>query len=147
VFRIRAHVLLRWLDPAAHPRRRAGGTLRQTTEPTRPQRDLFTALDIHPPKNIIEVTTGSGSASTDETWTSWSPRRLRGCRLTSITGLRLAGSIDRVIRVRPHQRTWNHAVSPAETLSAFPDLLDERMRGEPFSSSCHHNRLMSRLFV
>ena len=35
----------------------ASGTFRQSTELSKPQRDLFTALDIHPPKKIIEVTT------------------------------------------------------------------------------------------
>jgi hypothetical protein len=31
------------------------GTFRQTTEPTKPQRDLYSALAIDPPKKIIEV--------------------------------------------------------------------------------------------
>lgn len=79
--RIRAHVLLCWLAllliritetttahtwPAirAHLDRLhlitftgASGTLRQTTELSKPQRDLFTALDITPPKKLIEITT------------------------------------------------------------------------------------------
>jgi DDE family transposase len=81
--RIRAHVLLCWLalllvrvaeTTTAHtwPTIRAhldrlhlitftgaGGTLRQTTELSKPQRDLLAALDITPPKKIIEITTGS----------------------------------------------------------------------------------------
>jgi hypothetical protein len=32
------------------------GTFRQTTEPTKPQRDLFAALSLNPPKKIIEAT-------------------------------------------------------------------------------------------
>jgi hypothetical protein len=87
--RIRAHVLLCWLAllliritetttahtwPAirAHLQRLhlitftgAGGTLRQTTEPTKPQRDLFTALDLTPPKKVIEITTGSTDEEPD----------------------------------------------------------------------------------
>jgi len=81
--RIRAHVLLCWLalllvrvaetttghtwtTIRAHLDRLhlitftgAGGTLRQTTELSKPQRDLFTALDITAPKKIIEITTSS----------------------------------------------------------------------------------------
>ena len=79
--RIRAHVLLCWLalllvrvaetttghtwpTIRAHLDRLhlitftgATGTFRQSTEPTKPQRDLFTALDITAPKKIIEITT------------------------------------------------------------------------------------------
>jgi AcrR family transcriptional regulator len=33
------------------------GTYRQTTEPTKPQRDILTALDIPTPKKVIELTT------------------------------------------------------------------------------------------
>ncbi|MBM0228916.1 hypothetical protein [Micromonospora sp. ATA51] len=33
------------------------GTFQQTTELTKPQRDLFTALKLNPPKTIIELTT------------------------------------------------------------------------------------------
>jgi hypothetical protein len=79
--RIRAHVLLCWLalllvrvvettTGATWPTIRAdldrlhlitftghAGTFRQTTELTKPQRDLFTALAIDPPKKIIEITT------------------------------------------------------------------------------------------
>ncbi|MFF3160076.1 IS1634 family transposase [Streptomyces sp. NPDC057910] len=33
------------------------GTYRQTTEPTKPQRDILTALDIPAPKKVIELTT------------------------------------------------------------------------------------------
>jgi len=78
--RIRAHVLLCWLalllvrvaetttghtwaTIRAHLDRLhlitftgAGGTFRQSTELSKPQRDLFTALDITAPKKIIEVT-------------------------------------------------------------------------------------------
>ena len=78
--RIRAHVLLCWLalllvrvaetaTGTTWPTIRAtlerlhlitftgpAGTFRQTTEPTKPQRDLFTALALDPPKKIIEVT-------------------------------------------------------------------------------------------
>jgi hypothetical protein len=43
----------------------AGGTFRQSTELSKPQRDLFTALDITAPKKIIEVTTTS-TANTGE---------------------------------------------------------------------------------
>ena len=32
------------------------GTFRQTTEPTKPQRDLLSALNLVPPKKILEVT-------------------------------------------------------------------------------------------
>ncbi len=31
------------------------GTFRQTTEPTKPQRDAYAALKINPPKKIIEI--------------------------------------------------------------------------------------------
>jgi hypothetical protein len=79
--RIRAHVLLCWLalllvrvaettttqtwpTIRAHLDRlhlitftAATGTFRQTTELSKPQRDLFTALDITTPKKIIEITT------------------------------------------------------------------------------------------
>ena len=79
--RIRAHVLLCWLalllvrvaetttghtwpTIRAHLDRLhlitftgASGTFRQSTEPSKPQRDLFTALDIPAPKKIIEITT------------------------------------------------------------------------------------------
>jgi hypothetical protein len=34
------------------------GTFRQSTEPTKPQRDIFTVLDLTPPKKIIDLTTG-----------------------------------------------------------------------------------------
>ena len=85
--RIRAHVLLCWLAlllirvaetttghtwPAtrAHLDRlhlitftAAGGTLRQSTELSKPQRDLFTALGLHPPKKIIEITTTTTTTS------------------------------------------------------------------------------------
>jgi hypothetical protein len=84
--RIRAHVLLCWLalllvrvaetttghtwtTIRAHLDRLhlitftgASGTLRQSTELSKPQRDLFTALDLHPPKKIIEATTSSADA-------------------------------------------------------------------------------------
>lgn len=77
--RIRAHVLLCWLalllvrvaetgTEATWPTIRAtlqrlhlvtftgpAGTFRQTTELTKPQRDLFTALALEPPKKIIEI--------------------------------------------------------------------------------------------
>jgi hypothetical protein len=79
--RIRAHVLLCWLalllvrvaettTGATWPTIRAtlqrlhlitftgpAGTNRATTELTKPQRDLLTALAIDPPKKIIEITT------------------------------------------------------------------------------------------
>jgi hypothetical protein len=79
--RIRAHVLLCWLalllvrvaetttghtwtTIRAHLDRLhlitftgASGTFRQSTELSKPQRDLFTALDITAPKKIIEITT------------------------------------------------------------------------------------------
>jgi hypothetical protein len=88
--RIRAHVLLCWLalllvrvaetttghtwaTIRAHLDRLhlitftgAGGTFRQSTELTKPQRDLFTALDIHPPKKIIEATTTTSNADDGE---------------------------------------------------------------------------------
>ncbi|MFC5001986.1 IS1634 family transposase [Dactylosporangium cerinum] len=78
--RIRAHVLLCWLAlllicgaetttgrtwtkiRAELDRLHAitftgpAGTFRQTTEPTKSQRDLFTALKLDPPKKIIELT-------------------------------------------------------------------------------------------
>jgi hypothetical protein len=78
--RLRAHVLLCWLalllvrvaetaTGATWPAIRTtlerlhlitftgpAGTFRQTTELTKPQRDLFTALGIDPPKKIIEIT-------------------------------------------------------------------------------------------
>jgi hypothetical protein len=77
--RIRAHVILCWLalllarivETRTHttwPRARAelqrlhvgtftgpAGTFRQTTELTRPQRDLYSALALDPPKKIIEI--------------------------------------------------------------------------------------------
>jgi hypothetical protein len=77
--RIRAHVLLCWLalllvrvaettTGATWPTIRADldrqhlvtftgptGTFRQTTELTKPQRDLYSALSIDPPKKIIEI--------------------------------------------------------------------------------------------
>jgi transposase len=79
--RIRAHVLLCWLalllirvaettagEPWTWNRIRAelqrihaitytgpAGTFRQTTEPTKPQRDVLTALGLDPPKRIIEI--------------------------------------------------------------------------------------------
>jgi hypothetical protein len=31
------------------------GTFRQTTEPTKPQRDLFAALNLDPPRKVVEV--------------------------------------------------------------------------------------------
>src|SRR6266508_2181930 len=81
--RIRAHVLLCWLalllvrvteTTTGHtwPKIRAeldrlhavtftgsAGTFRQTTELTKPQRDLFAALNLDPPKKVIELTTRS----------------------------------------------------------------------------------------
>ena len=78
--RIRAHVLLCWLallltrvaeTSTGHtwPTIRAHldrihvitctgptGMFRQSTELTKPQRDLFVALDVTPPKKIIEIT-------------------------------------------------------------------------------------------
>jgi Transposase DDE domain len=78
--RIRAHVLLCWLalllvritettTGRTWPKARAeldrlhtitftgtAGTFRRTTELTKPQRDLFTALDLDPPKKIVELT-------------------------------------------------------------------------------------------
>lgn len=81
--RIRAHVLLCWLalllvrvvettTARTWPGVRAdldrlhqvtftgpAGTFRQTTELTKPHRDLFTALHLTPPKKIIEATTSS----------------------------------------------------------------------------------------
>jgi hypothetical protein len=79
--RIRAHVLLCWLalllirvaettagDPWTWQRIRAelqrlhavtytgpAGTFRQTTEPSKPQRDILAALGIDPPKKIIQI--------------------------------------------------------------------------------------------
>jgi transposase len=85
--RIRAHVLLCWLalllvrvaetttthtwaTIRAHLDRLhlitftgPTGTFRQSTELSKPQRDLFTALDITPPKKIIEIT---ASAANDQ---------------------------------------------------------------------------------
>jgi transposase len=81
--RIRAHVLLCWLalllvrvvettTVRTWPTVRAdldrlhlitftgpAGTFRQTTELTKPQRDLFTALHLTPPKKIVEATVSS----------------------------------------------------------------------------------------
>jgi len=80
--RIRAHVLLCWLalllirvaettagDPWTWQRIRAelqrlhavtytgqAGTFRQTTEPSKPQRDVLAALGLDPPKKIIQIT-------------------------------------------------------------------------------------------
>jgi hypothetical protein len=78
--RIRAHVLLCWLalllvrvaettTGRTWPKTRAdlnrlhtitftgtAGTFRRTTELTKPQRDLFAALDLDPPKKIVELT-------------------------------------------------------------------------------------------
>ena len=80
--RIRAHVLLCWLalllirvaettagGPWTWQRIRTelqrlhavtytgpAGTFRQSTEPTKPQRDVLTALRLDPPKNIIQIT-------------------------------------------------------------------------------------------
>ena len=80
--RIRAHVLLCWLalllirvaettagDPWTWNRIRAevqrlhavtytgpAGTFRQTTEPSKPQRDVLAALGLDPPKKIAEIT-------------------------------------------------------------------------------------------
>jgi Transposase DDE domain len=78
--RIRAHVLLCWLalllvrvaettTTRTWPAIRAdldrlhlitftgpAGTFRQTTELTKPQRDLYSALNLDPPKKIIEIT-------------------------------------------------------------------------------------------
>ena len=80
--RIRSHVLLCWLalllirvaettagDPWTWNRIRAevqrlhavtytgpAGTFRQTTEPSKPQRDVLAALGLDPPKKIIEIT-------------------------------------------------------------------------------------------
>jgi hypothetical protein len=86
--RIRAHVLLCWLalllvrvaetsTAKTWPTIRAtldrlhlitftgpAGTFRQTTELTKPQRDLFTALTLEAPKKIIEVT-AAGPGATD----------------------------------------------------------------------------------
>jgi len=77
--RIRAHVLLCWLTPLlvrvaettthqtwqtiradlqrlhAITYTGAAGTVTQTTEPTKTQRDLLTALAIDPPKRILEL--------------------------------------------------------------------------------------------
>ena len=82
--RIRAHVLLCWLalllarvaetttghtwtTIRAHLQRLhlitfsgPAGTFRQRTEPTKPQRDLFAALNLDPPKKIIEITPATG---------------------------------------------------------------------------------------
>ncbi len=35
------------------------GTFRQTTEPSKPQRDILAALDIAPPRKILELGAGS----------------------------------------------------------------------------------------
>ena len=85
--RIRAHVLLCWLalllvrvaettTGRTWPTIRAtlerlhlitftgpAGTFRQTTELTKPQRDLFTALTLEAPKKIIEVTSADPGAT------------------------------------------------------------------------------------
>jgi len=85
--RIRAHVLLCWLalllvrvaetsTGRTWPTIRAtldrlhlitftgpAGTFRQTTEPTKPQRDLFTALALETPKKIIEIAAADPGAS------------------------------------------------------------------------------------
>jgi Transposase DDE domain len=77
--RIRAHVILCWLalllirvieNTAGQPWNRIraelqrqhaitwtgpAGTFRQATEPSRPQRDIYTALSIEPPKKIISL--------------------------------------------------------------------------------------------
>lgn len=34
------------------------GTFRQSTEPTKPQRDILAALNVTPPKKIIDLATG-----------------------------------------------------------------------------------------
>ena len=39
------------------------GTFRQTTELTKPQRDLFTALTLDPPKKIIEIAAADTGAT------------------------------------------------------------------------------------
>jgi transposase len=86
--RIRAHVLLCWLalllirvteTTTGHtwPTIRAelnrlhlitftgpAGTFRQTTELSKPQRDLLAALDLTPPRKVIEVTTRHADATT-----------------------------------------------------------------------------------
>ena len=83
--RIRAHVLLCWLalllarvaetsTGRTWPTIRAelqrlhaitytgtAGTAVQTTEPTKPQRDLLTALTLDPPKRILELTPATGA--------------------------------------------------------------------------------------
>ena len=88
--RIRAHVLLCWLalllirivettTGRTWPGIRADlqrlhvvsftgptGTFRQTTEPTKPQRDLFTALKITPPKKVVEITANSTPAQAEQ---------------------------------------------------------------------------------
>lgn len=85
--RIRAHILLCWLalllvrlaettTGATWPTIRAtlerlhvvtftgpAGTFRQTTEITKPQRDLFTALNLDPPKKIIEIAAADTGAT------------------------------------------------------------------------------------
>lgn len=85
--RIRAHVLLCWLalllvrvaetsTGATWPVIRAtlerlhlitftgpAGIFRQTTEPTKPQRDLFTALALEAPKKIIEIAAADPGAT------------------------------------------------------------------------------------
>ena len=60
-------------DLAGHPRRPGtpapitftgpAGTFRQTTELTKPQRDLFTALAIEAPKKIIEIAAADPGAT------------------------------------------------------------------------------------
>ncbi len=81
--RIRAHVILCWLalllirvaeNAAGRPRNRIraelqrqhavtwtgpAGTFRQATDLTKPQRDLYTALSIEPPKKILALEPGS----------------------------------------------------------------------------------------
>lgn len=85
--RIRAHVLLCWLAlllvrvaetttaatwPTIRPTLQRlhlvtftgpAGTFRQTTELTKPQRDLFTALTLDPPKKIIEIAAADTGAT------------------------------------------------------------------------------------
>lgn len=41
-----------------HDRLRAAGTFRQSTDLTKPQRDIFTALNVTPPKKIIDLNAG-----------------------------------------------------------------------------------------
>ncbi len=85
--RIRAHVLLCWLalllvrvaetsTGATWPTIRTdldrlhlitftgpAGTFRQTTEPTKPQRDLYSALNLEAPKKIIEIAAADPGAT------------------------------------------------------------------------------------